>query len=64
MITTIIILNAVLIALVVGALVGMHLWAIRTAPSAAQMIRVARERRTARQPRQRARATSRPLFER
>jgi hypothetical protein len=64
MITTIITLNAVLIALVVGTIVGMLLHAIKTAPSEAQMLRVARERRVARHAAVRARATARPAFDR
>jgi hypothetical protein len=61
--TTIAILNVVLIALVVGVIVGMHLWAIKTSPSEEQMLRVARERRTARHAHARARGTRRPAFD-
>jgi uncharacterized membrane-anchored protein YhcB (DUF1043 family) len=64
MITTIIILNAVLIALVVGTIVGMLLHAIKTAPSEAQMLSLARERRVARHARDRAHVTTRPVFDR
>ena len=64
MTTTIVILNVVLAALVVGVIVGMHLWAIKTSPSEAQMIRLARQRRTASPARSRTRVTTRPAYDR
>jgi MFS superfamily sulfate permease-like transporter len=67
MTTTIAILNVVLISLVVGVIVGMHLWAIKTSPREEQMLRVARERRTVRHAhahaRARVRGTRRPAFD-
>jgi len=65
MTTTIVILNVVLSTFVVGVIVGMKLWAIKTSPSEAQMIRVARERHTVRhaQTRAGARGTRRPAFD-
>jgi uncharacterized membrane protein (DUF106 family) len=61
---TIIVLNAVLVVLVIGVIVGMHLWAIKTSPTEAQMLRVARERHVRRQASARTRATVRPIFDR
>lgn len=65
--TSLIILNAALVTFVVGVVVGMIVYAIKTSPSEAQMLRVARERH-ARQRRApaaaRVRATSRPAFDR
>ena len=66
MTTTIVILNVVLISLVVGVIVGMHLWAIKTSPSEEQMLRVARERRVRHaraRANTRARGAGRPVFD-
>ena len=64
---TIVILNVALIALVVGVIVGMHLWAIKTSPSEEHMIRLARQtqrqRRTASATRSRTRIATRPVYD-
>jgi hypothetical protein len=61
--TTFVILNATFAALVVGVIAGMLLWAIKTSPSEAQMIRLARQRRTPAPARSRPRLTTRPAYD-
>jgi uncharacterized membrane protein len=61
--TTIVIVSVALAALVVGVIVGMFLWAIKTSPTEAQMLRVAREPRIFPQPRPRTRVTTRAALD-
>jgi hypothetical protein len=61
--TTIVILNVALVALVVGVIVGMFLWAIKTSPTEAQMLHIAREPRIAPQPRPRTLVSTRAAFD-
>ncbi len=61
--TTFVILNATFAALVVGVIAGMLLWAIKTSPREAQMIRLARQRWTAAPARSRTRVTTRPAYD-
>ena len=61
--TTFVILNAVFAALVVGVITGMMLWAIKTSPRDAQILRIARERRFPSQARRPARVTTRPAYD-
>jgi hypothetical protein len=61
--TTIVILNVALVALAVGVIVGMFLWAIKASPTQAQMLRIAHEPRIAPQPRPRTRVTTRAALD-
>jgi hypothetical protein len=61
--TTFVILNATFAALVVGVIVGMLLWAIKTSPSETQMLRIARERRLPSPARSPAHVTTRPAYD-
>ena len=61
--TTFVILNATFAALVVGVVLGMLLWAIKTSPSEMQMLRIARERRLPSPARSRTRVTTRPAYD-
>jgi hypothetical protein len=61
--TTFVILNVAFAAVVVGVITGMMLWAIKTSPSDAQMLRIARERRIPSQARRRTRVTTRPAYD-
>ena len=61
--TAIVILNVALAALVVGVIVGLFLRAIKTSPTEAQMLRIAREPRIAPHPRPRTRVTTRAALD-
>jgi hypothetical protein len=61
--TTFVILNVAFAALVVGVITGMMLWAIKTSPRDARMLRIARERRLPAQARSRTRVTTRPAYD-
>jgi hypothetical protein len=64
MTTTIVIVNIAFISLVVGVIVGLFLWAIKTSPSQAQILAVAREPQSIRREPARARATNQPALDR
>ena len=61
--TTIVILNVAFATLVVGVIAGMMLWAIKTSPSDAPTLRIARERRRPAQTRSRTRVTAHPAYD-